>query len=93
MSAGGSDAAAELRAAAARAIALTWNELLAAGAALSAIGDGGQSADVHTIERAERRLKDAAIAYAKAVDQGHLAASSHRGAPIARVTVRRRGAR
>lgn len=82
---GGSDAAAELRAAA-RAIAMTWNELREAGAALSAI-DGDP--DVHTMERAERRLKDAAIAYAKAVDQGHVAASSHRGAPIGRVRVRK----
>lgn len=81
---GGSDAGAELRAAAARAVALTWNELLEAGAALNAIGDGGESIDVHTIERAEARLKAAAITYARAIDQAHMAARSHRAAPVIR---------
>jgi hypothetical protein len=78
---GGSDAAAELRAAAARAVALTWHELVEAGCAHATLAD---SADVHVRERADARYKVAAIAYARAVDSAHAAGSSHRAAPVIR---------
>lgn len=78
---GGSDAANELRAAAARAVALTWHELAEAGCAAAILSD---SADVHERERAEARHKAAAIAYAKAVDAAHEAAAAHRASPVIR---------
>lgn len=73
------EAAAELRAAAARAVAMTWHELVEASCTHATLAD---SADVHARERADARFKSAAIAYAKAVEAGHAVASSHRGAPI-----------
>jgi hypothetical protein len=60
---------------------MAWNELLAAAVALGAVGDGGKSADVHEIERAEGRLRTAAVTYGRAIAQAHRAAGSHAGAP------------
>ncbi len=81
MSGGSDEATAELRAAAARAVALTWHELVEAGCYHATLSD---SADVHERERADRRYKDAAIGYARAVEAAHAAASSHRAAPVRR---------
>lgn len=89
MSNGGSDAGQELIAAARRAVALTWHELTEASVAYTTTTAGGGIADVHEIERAEGRLRTAAVAYGKAVDQGHAAAASHRHPPV----TRRRGVR
>lgn len=83
---GGSDAGQELRDAARRAVQLTWHELTEAAVAYTTTAGGG-SADVHEIERVEGRLRAAGVAYGKAIDQAHMAAASHRAAPV----IRRRG--
>ena len=72
----GSDAGQELRAAARRAVALTWHELTEA--ARNHTHTVAAEADVHAIERAEAQLRAAAVAYGKAVDQGHAAAAAFR---------------